>query len=57
MNAYLDLLVTEKEMGEIDKIQIFELMSDIKIQKKEFKEHIKNPKEIAIIKKELIQVS
>ena len=43
LNAYLDLLITENSISEIEKMQVWEIMNDIKVQKAEFKANIKNP--------------
>ena len=33
LNAYLDMLITENRISEIEKMQVHEIMNDIKVQK------------------------
>ena len=42
IDHYLDLMLVEQRLSDIDKMDILELMNDLKVQKDAFKANIKN---------------
>jgi len=57
IDHYLDLMLVEQRLSDIDKMDILELMNDLKVQKEAFKANIKNTEEINKIKTENQEMS